>query len=273
MGREDVSSGNNMQPDYLGIWERIAPYWDDFVGDDGNQFQQTLIMPATDELLALQPGETVLDVACGNGNYSRRMAAAGAIVTGFDGAPHFIERARERTKSAGLNVDYFVQDATDEAGLEQLGEQRFDAAVSSMAIMDFDPLDPLLRAVHRALKPGGRFVFSIPHPCFNSNSPVMTAELEEHEGRLEHIYGVKVTRYKSEGWSYTRGLLHQPEPHYLMHRTFQTLFNVAFKAGFVLDGFEEPCFPWQQKGKNVFSWPKRPDIPPAVVVRLRPAAR
>ncbi len=259
-----------MQPDYLGIWERIAPYWDDFVGDDGNQFQQSLIMPATDELLALKAGETVLDIACGNGNYSRRMAAAGAIVTGFDGASHFIERAIERTNRVGLSINYFVQDATSETGLAALGTSCFDAAVCSMALMDFDPLEPLFRALHRALKPGGRFVFSLPHPCFNSNSPVMTAELEEHDGRLEHVYGVKVTRYKSEGWSYTRGLLHQPEPHYLMHRTFQTLLQTAFKTGFVVDGFEEPSFPWQQKGKNVFSWPKRPDIPPAVVIRLRP---
>lgn len=258
-----------MEPDYLGIWSRIAPYWDDFLGE-GNQFQQTLIMPTTDRMLALQPGETVLDIACGNGNYSRRMAAIGAIVTAFDGAAPFIERAQQRTTSEGLDIDYRVIDATNADAIVSLGECQFDAAVCSMALMDFDPIKPLFRALRLVLKPTGRFVFSLPHPCFNSNSPLMTAEFEEADGKLKHVYGVKITRYRREGASLSRGLLHQPEPHYLVHRTLQTILQTAFQSGFVLDGFEEPTFSADAKAKNVFSWAKRPELPPAVVMRVRP---
>ena len=53
--------------------------------------------PATERMLALQPGERVLDVACGAGRFARRMAASGAQIVAFDHSERFIERARLRT--------------------------------------------------------------------------------------------------------------------------------------------------------------------------------
>lgn len=259
-----------MSSDALSIWSRNAAYWDEFLGE-GNEFQLQLIMPATDRLLAIQPGMRVLDMACGNGNYSRRMAAAGASVVAFDGAAPFIERARERTAQANLQVDYHVIDATNEAAIRDLGENSFDAVVCSFAMMDFEPITPALRAVHDLLKPGGHFVFSLPHPCFNSNNTVKTAELVEVKGHLVHTYGVKVTRYRTPFQDLAAGLLHQQEPHPLYHRPFELIFKLAFEAGFIVDGFEEPSFPVGPRIKNVFTWAKRPEIPPAVVIRLRRA--
>ena len=59
------------------IWERIASWWDQHIGE-GNDFQKTLIMPTTDRLLDPRLGQTILDVACGNGNYARALARRGA---------------------------------------------------------------------------------------------------------------------------------------------------------------------------------------------------
>lgn len=257
-----------MASDPLSIWSRNAAYWDEFLGE-GNEFQRQLIMPATDRLIEIQPGMKVLDVACGNGNYARRLAASGATVVAFDGAAPFIERAKERTAQAGLTIDYHVIDATDESAMLSLGVGSFDAAVCSMALMDFDPITPAFRAIRQLLKPTGHFVFSLPHPCFASNNPVKTAELVETRGHLVHAYGVKVTRYRTEFQELSPGLLHQPEPHPLFHRPLASIFTQAFESGFVMDGFEEPAFPSNVRVKNVFTWAKRPEIPPAVVVRLR----
>jgi len=117
------------------IWQRIAGFWDRHLGE-GNDFQLELIMPVTDRLLALKPGEMVLDIACGNGNYSRRMAKQGARVVALDVAESFIERARQRTAPQDGAIEYRVIDATDEQQLMSLGQNRFDAAVCSMALMD-----------------------------------------------------------------------------------------------------------------------------------------
>jgi 2-polyprenyl-3-methyl-5-hydroxy-6-metoxy-1,4-benzoquinol methylase len=263
----DPSHGSS-EPEARSVWERIALWWDSAIGE-GNEFQRELIMPATDRLLAARPGDAVLDAACGNGNYSRRLARAGARVVAFDGSPTFIERARSRAKPEDGDIEYLVLDATDESALLSLGESRFDAAVCSMAMMDLPAISPLLCAVRRLLKPGGRFVFSIPHPCFNSSRSRMTAELVEDRGKFSQIHGVHVIEYLRPTAELSSGIINQPEPHYLFHRPMSLLLAECVAAGFVLDGMEEPAFAPGTSAKSAFSWAKRPQIPPAMVVRLR----
>jgi 2-polyprenyl-3-methyl-5-hydroxy-6-metoxy-1,4-benzoquinol methylase len=59
-------------------WNQNAAFWDARMGE-GNDFVEVLIWPVSEMLLALHPGERVLDVACGNGLTSRRMAARASI--------------------------------------------------------------------------------------------------------------------------------------------------------------------------------------------------
>ena len=56
------------------VWDNIAEWWDDTIGG-GNAFQDYLIEPSQERLLELKPGERVLDIACGAGRFTRRMAA------------------------------------------------------------------------------------------------------------------------------------------------------------------------------------------------------
>ena len=68
----------------------------------------------------------------------------------------------------GVELDLHEVDATGEEALVALGEGQFDAVVSNMALMDMAEVEPLMRVATRLLRPGGRFVFSISHPVFNS---------------------------------------------------------------------------------------------------------
>ncbi len=78
------------------LWDQKAAFWDDLHGDDGNRFHRRLISPAVERLLALQRGEHVLDVACGNGVLARRLAALGGQVTAVDFSAALLDRARQR---------------------------------------------------------------------------------------------------------------------------------------------------------------------------------
>jgi SAM-dependent methyltransferase len=252
--------------DTIPVWDRNADFWDRHLGE-GNAFQLKLIMPATDRLLGDVAGKAILDACCGNGNYARKLAGRGATVTAFDGSRVFIEKAVGRTP-AGLAVSYDVIDATNDDALAVLGEGRFDATVCSMAMMDLAEIDPLLRAVRRALKPGGVFVFSVPHPAFNSYYARPTADLVNIDGRMTQRFGMAVDGYLSPMVEQSEGILNQPEPHPLFHRPIGLLLSHCFAAGFVVTALEEPAFPPDTPAKNAFSWAKRPEIPPALVVRL-----
>ena len=255
------------------IWEEIAGFWDRHIGE-GNDFQKSLIMPATDRLLDARAGQTILDVACGNGNYSRVLGRRGVKVVACDFCQTFLNRARERTTPEDGDIEYRRIDATSMAQLLTLGEKRFDAAVCSMAMMDMIVIDPLLDSLAELLKPGGRFVFSLPHPCFSTNDMKFTASLQVHQDKLEQVYGVEIRKYLTQEAGLSVGIINQPAPHYFFHRPLSAILAACFSGGFMIDGMEEPGYTPSAggNGKNAFSWVNRPEIPPAIVMRARPRA-
>jgi SAM-dependent methyltransferase len=131
----------------------------------GRTWQNRLIQPAVEGLLLLRSGERVLEIACGNGEFARRMKELDLHVLATDFSENMLERARAH----GGDIDYLPADATDEGALLALGEPgSFDAVVSNMAIMDMESIEPMVAAAARLLGPNGRFVFSTLHPSFNS---------------------------------------------------------------------------------------------------------
>ena len=253
------------------IWNAKAAFWDERMGDEGNSYQRLLVGPATERLLALLPDERVLDVGCGNGVMARRLAALGANVVACDLSEVFVERARARTSpELSERIEYMVADATDEAQLLALGEGRFDAAVCNMALMDMAAIEPLLRATRRLLKPSGRFVFSVTHPCFNNPSHRKLAEEEDRAGQIVVTYSIKVPSYLRPTVEKGAGMPGEPEPHYYFHRSLSDLLAACFSAGFALDGMEEPAFSQPIQSEMTLHWGYYPDIPPVLVCRLRP---
>lgn len=71
------------------------------------------VAAAVVEMAALQPGEQVLDVACGTGNAALLAAARGARVVGIDGAPRLLEVARARARDQRVEVDFRHGDLLD----------------------------------------------------------------------------------------------------------------------------------------------------------------
>jgi ubiquinone/menaquinone biosynthesis C-methylase UbiE len=140
-------------------WEANAEWWDATIGAEGNEFHRTLIVPTVDRLLEVRPDEEVLEIACGNGAYARHLAGKDVRVTATDFSEKFLERARIHTTELADRIDYRLLDATDESALLALEHNRFDAAVCNMGLMDMTTIGPLMSALARALKPGGRFVF------------------------------------------------------------------------------------------------------------------
>jgi 2-polyprenyl-3-methyl-5-hydroxy-6-metoxy-1,4-benzoquinol methylase len=264
---EDLQQANEETRE---AWNENAAFWDERMGE-GNDFVEVLIWPAMVRLLDLQPGERVLDIACGNGLTSRRLAAMGAEVVAFDFAAEMIAYARQRTTQHADQITYHVLDATDEAALLALGERRFDVALCNMALFDMADIQPLMRALARLLRQGGRFVFSVVHPCFNNSHVVHVAEMEDREGTVVTLYSVKVFGYMTPTLARGLAIIGQPKPQWYFDRPLQALFGAGFDAGFVLDGLEERAFPPDHgSGRSPLAWGGNfSEIPPVLVARLQ----
>lgn len=218
-----------------------------------------LCWPALTALLDPQPGQHILDIACGNGLTSRRLAALGARVAAFDFS----------TNLQSL-ISYHIIDATNEKQLLSLGEQSFDAALSNMALFDMADLEPLFRALPRLLKPNGKFVFSLTHPAFNNASSMHIMEEIDDEGVIKTVYSVKISRYMTPYQAKGLALLSQPQPQMYFERPLQYYLNLGFQNGFVLDGFEERAFPPDHPQTSPLGWGgKFSEIPPVLIGQFR----
>lgn len=249
-------------------WNRNAEFWNERMGE-GNDFFNILVWPAVERLLQPQPGERILDVACGNGLTSRRLATAKTTVTAFDISTEMIAIAAGY--SGQFKIDYRVIDATDREALLGLGAGTFDGALCNMALMDMAEIEPLMTALAVLLKPSGRFVFSVLHPCFNNPAAVQMGELEDRSGTIVTTYSVKIARYQTPFTQLGLAMHGQPVPHPYFHRPLSLLLAPALNAGLVLDGLEEQAFPPSNSGGTTpLSWGGRfSEIPAALIVRLR----
>lgn len=97
--------------------------------------------------LDAQPGERILDLGCGDGVLTIRIAATGAAVEGLDGDAAMVAAARAK----GLAVRHLDARAMADGAL-------FDAVFSNATLHWIRPPEAVIANVARALKPGGRFV-------------------------------------------------------------------------------------------------------------------
>ncbi|GAB3928995.1 class I SAM-dependent methyltransferase [Microlunatus endophyticus] len=130
--------------------------------DQGDYPKRHLMNANLLRMLGALDGRRVLDAGSGEGYFSRLLADRGADVVAVEPADALRARAREIERDRGQGIT-FVQ--ADLAELPDLGRP-FDAVVCSMVLLAVPDWKAAMAACVAALKPGGRFVFSLTHPAF-----------------------------------------------------------------------------------------------------------
>jgi ubiquinone/menaquinone biosynthesis C-methylase UbiE len=141
-------------------WGRVADWYDQHIGESGGEYHQKVVIPGTLKLLDPAADDRIIDIACGQGVLCRALHAQGVAVTGVDAAEKLIRAARQHGPA---EITYSVGDARD---LSNLPAGEFNAAACVLAIQNIHPLPPVFQSVARILKPDGRFVIVMMHPCF-----------------------------------------------------------------------------------------------------------
>lgn len=214
-------------------WGAVASWYDGLVGEEGSEFQKHVVHPGVLRLLAAQPGERVLDVACGQGVLCRLLQQAGTAPTGIDAAAELVRIARERSDPS---IRWHIGDARSMEKVRGLEPATFNAATCVLAIQNIHPFLPVFEGVSRMLVEGGRFVMAMMHP---------------------HFRGPKATSW---GWDDARGVQYRRIDRYMeprkepiithpgkdptgytwtFHRPLQSYVRSLRTAGLWIDAVEE----------------------------------
>ena len=100
----------------------VADWYDQLVGESGSEYQREVVLPGMLRLLNLQPGDSAVDIACGQGVLRRILQDRGVKMTGVDAAAELIRAARERGPE---EIRYIIGDARE---FKFLPESSFKAA-------------------------------------------------------------------------------------------------------------------------------------------------
>lgn len=197
--------------------------------------------PEWPSLRALLPdlqGARVVDLGCGFGWFCRWARGTGAMqVLGLDVSEKMLARARDMTTDPAI--------VYRRADLETLTlpENEFDLAYSSLALHYVWNFEALIAQVYRALRPGGRFVFSVEHPIYTA--PSNPGWSKGTDGRRTW----PIDKYQHEGARTTdwlaKGVVKQ-------HRTIGTTLNALISAGFTLTHVEE----WGPTAEQIAAQPE-----------------
>ncbi|MZG29779.1 MAG: class I SAM-dependent methyltransferase [Nitrospinae bacterium] len=246
----------------LTLWDQASRWYDSLVGSQGTDFQKDIIMPGVLRLLEVSKKDRVLDLACGQGVFSRYLSGKGIQVEGLDSSAELLKFARSRSTAS---VRYRVGDASDPKNFKA---NSFDGIACLMAIQNIEKMDQVFSCVCQWLKPGKCFVMVMTHPCF------------------------RMPRQSHWGWDEDKKMEYRRVDHYMTetnvpiltppfadsksftltyHRPMQSYISALAQAGLCVDGMEE----WisnkkSQPGKRAKAENRaRKEIPLFLAVRAR----
>ena len=171
-------------------------------------------------------GLRVLDLGCGEGYFARQLKQRGAAsVEGVDSSSKMIDGALAAEQATPLGIQYRVSDAGE---LSNFADQQFDliVAVFLFNYVDYEKMTSIMKGVWRLLSPGGRFIFSVPHPCFAYLHAEQPPFYFEREGK--GYFSGRNELFEGQIWRRDGTQL----PVRCIHKTLDDYFRALDAAGF-----------------------------------------
>jgi SAM-dependent methyltransferase len=165
-------------------------------------------------------GADVLELGCGGGQCAVALAERGADVTGVDFSGAQLDYARDLAAEHGVDVDFLQGDVTALPVVDAC----FDVAFNAWVFQWVPDLAAAFAETSRVLRPGGRFVFSMPHPFYEVVDP------ESHEIAESYFdTGRRVTSHDGVG-----------ADEVLYRHTVEGVYDALVTTGFEVEHLREP---------------------------------
>jgi len=211
----------NMPIDPRLLYDQTATNWSRHQPSSLSDFTARPQVMALCEPLA---GKDVLDLGCGEGYCTRMLSQRGARVLGLDLSERMIELARQAEDALPLGIRYDTADAVT----ADLGAASLDLVVAVFLFnyLDVERMHKTMANVHRMLRPGGSFVFAVPHPAFafmREPAPPFYFDVGSagYFSARNRVFGGRI--WKNDGSALDVQLV---------HKTFEDYFEGLRRAGF-----------------------------------------
>jgi ubiquinone/menaquinone biosynthesis C-methylase UbiE len=173
----------------------------------------------------------ILDVGCGAGQASIAFAKQGAHCTGIDISEEQLKYAKALARQNKVNIRFIQKDAQNLKGIKSSSQ---DVVFSSFAFQYVPNLTPAFKEVHRVLKNGGLFVFSLDHP-FNHTVSMTSPIPKKPPYKLERSY------YKTGKVSQVKILPDGTKQKFVIYsRKVSDIYNSLVEANFLVEKILEP---------------------------------
>ncbi|MCR9246349.1 MAG: class I SAM-dependent methyltransferase [bacterium] len=203
----------------------------DEASDDWRRTQPILLSDYTARPFLLEWCEPVadrdvLDLGCGEGYFARHLKQRGArTILGVDVSPEMISSAKEREQTENLGIEYVTGSADN---LTDFGESSFDLVVAVFLFnyLNLEQTQHTICEIYRVLRPGGRFVFAVPHPALaflGEKQAPFYFEPKEHG-----YYSGRDVQFEGEIWRRDG----KSVPVRSVHKTFEDYMSALADAGF-----------------------------------------
>ncbi len=204
--------------DIIAAWANASQEDAERHGDEGDFARQHLLNPALFALLGDVANKKVLDAGSGQGYLCRILARQGAIVTGVEPADAWYRYSFEREQREPLGITYIKQDLS----LFTSSKNTFDIVVANMVFMDIPDYQTAIHNCIASLKHGGKFIFSLLHPCFEEGASEWNKKGYVTVREYLNDYTIK------SGYAYS------------FHRPLSSYLNLVIDAGCVIQRVLEP---------------------------------
>jgi len=211
-------------------WSAASDWYSTYLETEEDSYQRKVILPNLLRLLDIRKEMKILDIACGQGFFTRAFFEAGAHAAGADISKELIAEAKKLSPKA---IPFHVAPA-DALTFAKKGE--YDAATIVLAVQNIENIADVFKEAARVLTPGGPLFMVMMHPAFRI--PRGSSWDFDEENRIQFR---RVDRYLSQ--SRTELLVHpgkEKSPVTVSyHRSLQDLSKALAKAGFAITKIEE----------------------------------